>query len=75
MQGFSVVASISPFSKICHGLFPKVCSPLQVELMPSYYTLGSIGRDKARSRPLYSITEDQKHAAQEFLGVRPYEQC
>lgn len=37
--------------------------------MPSYYTLGSIGRDKARSRPLYSITEDQKHAAEEFLRV------
>ena len=42
---------------------------LQVALMPSYYTLGSIGRDKARSRPLYSITEDQKHAAEEFLRV------
>jgi len=42
---------------------------LQVQLMPSYYTLGSIGRDKARSRPLYSITDDQKHAAEEFLKV------
>ena len=37
--------------------------------MPSYYTLGSIGRDKARSRPLYSITDDQRHAAEEFLRV------
>ena len=42
---------------------------LQVQLMPSYYTLGSIGRDKARSRPLYSITDDQRHAAEEFLRV------
>ena len=44
---------------------------LQVQLMPSYYTLGSIGRDKARSRPLYSITDDQRHAAEEFLRVSP----
>jgi hypothetical protein len=42
---------------------------LQVALMPSYYALGSIGGDKARSRPLYSITEDQKHAAEDFLRV------
>ena len=44
---------------------------LQVQLMPSYYSLGSIGRDKARSRPLYSITDDQRHAAEEFLRVSP----
>ncbi len=44
---------------------------LQVQLMPSYFTLGSIGRDKARSRPLYSITDDQRHAAEEFLRVSP----
>ena len=43
---------------------------LQVQLMPSYSTLG-IGRDKARSRPLYSITDDQRHAAEEFLRVSP----
>jgi hypothetical protein len=38
-------------------------------LSPAYWALHSIGRDAAKSRPLYSITDDQKHAAESFLQV------
>ncbi|CAL8461897.1 g1428 [Coccomyxa elongata] len=38
-------------------------------LSPPYWALHSIGREAARSRPLYSITDDQKHAAESFLQI------
>lgn len=47
---------------------PNVGS-LMAQLSPSYWALHSIGREAAKSRPLYSITDDQKHAAHSFLQV------
>ncbi len=46
-------------------------------LSPAYWALHSIGRDAAKSRPLYSITDDQKHAAESFLQVthRQHQNC
>jgi hypothetical protein len=44
---------------------------LAAALSPSFWALSSIGREKARFRPLYSITDDQRHAADSFLQVSP----
>lgn len=44
-------------------------------LSPPYWALHSIGREAARSRPLYSITDDQKHAAESFLQVTLTSTC
>lgn len=38
-------------------------------LSPPYWALHSIGREAVKSRPLYSITDDQRHAAESFLQV------
>ena len=47
---------------------PNVAS-LASALSPPYWALHSIGREAAKTRPLYSITDDQKHAAESFLQV------
>ena len=38
-------------------------------LAPSFLVLSSVARDKARSRPIYAISESQRAAAQDFLSV------
>ena len=43
---------------------------LAAALAPSYWALANIGADKSRSRPLYSVTEEQGRAAGAFLQAR-----
>jgi hypothetical protein len=43
---------------------------LAAALAPSYWALANIGADRARGRPLYSITEEQGRAAAAFLQAR-----
>ncbi|KAK9820042.1 hypothetical protein WJX72_005418 [[Myrmecia] bisecta] len=40
---------------------------LLASLAPSYWQLNSVGRDKARTRPIYAISEAQRQAAEVFL--------
>lgn len=48
---------------------------LAAALAPHYWALASIGAERARARPLYSITADQAHASAAFLQARAQVLC
>ena len=43
---------------------------LYASLRPAYHVLKAAGKDRARGRPMYAISEEQKRAADSLLKVR-----